>query len=499
MEMTRVDLTPPGSSPAGETANGGRCLELGGSFDEADAGFLQQLAAVAADDDASGCAPRPKDAVGPVIARWWQRQTGTQATTSQVPEPDVLGAATAELASAPMAGIDAQATILVAPAVDPRSGGEPEPQGTDNAEPGDGDDLGPPATNPATSVLARVGDSQPMTAPPLVMPTSILVAAPAGPHAMPAIPIERLQRPAQSEPLPPAAKDSAAEAAVRTVTVVRSETHFAPVLRVAPMPPASKPVLAERVGAADNRKPDPPVERPKLARLDPSAPRGQVREHSLAQSAPIHSDADTAQSGLNDEDATLTAPLPARGLVHTTQPASSPAQQIADKIAAELPPAGADSPRAASATTPRPAALQPVKVLTIQLHPADLGTVTVRMTLKAEAMDVQVEVGRRSTARLIDADRDTLTSLLRSAGYNVEGLTVRTVEAPNAASSPGPTQGAPDSGPQLQPGGSQPDARASGGRAQPEPRGHTQVPDRNSNDSEQASGDRPRAGAGLYV
>ena len=61
--MTRVDLTPPRSSPAGETGNGSRKLEVGGSFDEADAGFLQQLTTVAADENASGCAPRSKDAV----------------------------------------------------------------------------------------------------------------------------------------------------------------------------------------------------------------------------------------------------------------------------------------------------------------------------------------------------------------------------------------------------------------------------------------------------
>jgi hypothetical protein len=263
------------------------------------------------------------------------------------------------------------------------------------------------------------------------------------------------------------------------------------------MPPASKPALAERGGAADNRKPDQPVEFTKPIRLTPTVLPSQSAEHSLTPGAPVQPDPDTAQGGANDEDATLTAPVTTRGLAHATQPASSPAQQIADTIAAELPPAGTDRPRGAPVTTPRLAALQPVKVLTIQLHPAELGTVTVRMSLKADAMDVQVEVGRRSTARLIDADRGTLTSLLRSAGYNVEGLTVRTVEAPNAASSPGPTQGAPDSGPQLQPGGSQPDARASGGRSQPEPRNHHQMPDRNNNDSEQASGDR--RGAGLYV
>ena len=481
--MTGVDLAVPPSSPAGGPGNGCRKPESRGSFDEADAGFLQQLATVAADEDASGCAPRPKDAGEAVVARWWQQQLDPE--TSQASAPGQRGEQIADVASVLMAGIDAQATILAAPAVDPRSGDDPDPQA------GDGPD---PRANDAP---VSIDDIVPMASAAPVMPTAVPVAA-AVPRALPVAPIDRRQGVAlaQSEPLPPAAKDSAAEVAPRTVTVVRSETHLAPILRVAPMPPASKPVDAERVGAVDDRKPDQPIEGTKPIRLSPTVLRSQSAEHPLTQRAPDRTDPDIAPAGLNDEDATLMAPLPTRGLAPTTQSASSPMQQIADKIVSELPASEPDSGRAAPATTPRPAALQPVKVLTIQLHPADLGTVTVRMSLKADAMDVQVEVGRRSTARLIDADRDALTSLLRSAGYHVEGLTVRAVEAPNTASSP-TTQGSPDSGPQLQPGGSQLDARASGGRAQPEARSHTQVPDRNSNDSEQASGDR--RGAGLYV
>jgi chemotaxis protein MotD len=153
---------------------------------------------------------------------------------------------------------------------------------------------------------------------------------------------------------------------------------------------------------------------------------------------------------------------------------------------------------AAAGAIARPVGLEPVKVLVIHLQPADLGTVTVRMALKADVMDVQVEAGRR-TARLIDADRETLAGLLRSAGYHVEALTVRAVEQPSAPASVagGPPAGAQDSGPQLQPGGSQPDARASSGRAPPETRGQNHASGRESNDSEQAIGGQ--RGAGLYV
>jgi hypothetical protein len=191
------------------------------------------------------------------------------------------------------------------------------------------------------------------------------------------------------------------------------------------------------------------------------------------------------------------AALSARGMAHASQPATAPVQQIADTIAARLSAAGTDNARPAPAAAPRPAALQPVKVLIIQLQPADLGTVIVRMRLKADAMDVEVEAGRHATVRLIDADRDTLTSLLRSAGCHVEALTVRAVEPASTAASSGAMPGSPDPGPQSQPGGSGSDARARGGRAQPDHHSDTQLSDRNDHDSEQTTGNR--RGAGLYV
>ena len=217
----------------------------------------------------------------------------------------------------------------------------------------------------------------------------------------------------------------------------------------------------------------------------------------MIQAASDQADADGPETGLSSEGFTQAAQLSARGLMHANQAGGSPVQQIANRIAAELPSAGPDGVSTAPGTASRLAQLEPVKVLTIQLHPADLGTVTVRMTLKADAMDVQVETGRRATARLIDADRDALAGLLRSAGYHVEALTVRAVEQPSVASAPGGPQSGTNAGAQLQPGGSQADARASGGQQQPETRDHVQVPDRSSNDVERASGER--RGTGVYV
>ena len=81
-------------------------------------------------------------------------------------------------------------------------------------------------------------------------------------------------------------------------------------------------------------------------------------------------------------------------------------RQIVDGIAAEIPPPQDKSP-AGPAAAPAPSTQsQPVKVVTIQLNPAELGTLTVRISLRNDALELQVETSRRDTARMVDADRD---------------------------------------------------------------------------------------------
>jgi chemotaxis protein MotD len=472
----------------------------GGSFDEADAGFLAQLATVAADGEAGGLAPQTKDAIAAVIARWWQRQGGADASQAdaadQGGEPSI-----AEMAALLAGQGDAEMPAIAVPAGDPRSGDERSKQIKDERQP-------QPQQGPqARDVAMPTGDVPPAIAAPSAIPVTTAPVEAAPPRTLPTMaPSGWDQRPDRPDSLPAVAKALPAETVPRTVNVdvnvTRTETHFAPVQQAAVMPLAANPVLAEkpvtpdRADIGDSPDPEQPTGGAKPVRLDVALPRaGQNPERSVTKGAADRADAEAPQRGGKGDDFTPTVPLSTRGLPHAMQPDTSPVRQIADGIAANLASRETDNSQAAPAAAPRPATEQPVKVLTIQLQPADLGTVTVRMTLKADTMDVQVEVGRRAAARLIDADRDALTSLLRSAGYHVEALTVRAVEQPSPASAPGPMLGSSDSGgPQLQPGGSQPDARASGGRPQ---QGQHAVPDRSSNDGEQASGDQ--RGAGLYV
>lgn len=106
------------------------------------------------------------------------------------------------------------------------------------------------------------------------------------------------------------------------------------------------------------------------------------------------------------------------------QPALAPVRQIADQI---INAAAAGSTSAAAADKPATSS-GIVKVLTIHLQPPELGTVAVRMALNDGNIELQLEVGRADTARLLQRDRDRMSDILRGAGYNVDAVSVRVVE-----------------------------------------------------------------------
>lgn len=109
-------------------------------------------------------------------------------------------------------------------------------------------------------------------------------------------------------------------------------------------------------------------------------------------------------------------------------PPPSLASQITEQIETELalPTSSASSP-----DTSQPDSETRVKVLQIRLDPPELGPLTVRMTLKHETLALQVEANKE-TASLIEKDRDTITGLLRSAGYTVDGLNIQVAPADRA-------------------------------------------------------------------
>ena len=64
-----------------------------------------------------------------------------------------------------------------------------------------------------------------------------------------------------------------------------------------------------------------------------------------------------------------------------------------------------------------------VKVLSIELKPANLGSVTVRLALKDNAIAVHIEAQHRDTLAVIERERDALVNALASAGYSVDTVT----------------------------------------------------------------------------
>jgi chemotaxis protein MotD len=193
----------------------------------------------------------------------------------------------------------------------------------------------------------------------------------------------------------------------------------------------------------------------------------------------------------------------ADGLTSVAQPAqsaspvqSSPLQQIADRITASLAVEAGDIGSAPSATQASASSHHAVKVLTIELQPADLGTVTVRIALKDAAVELQVAASRRETARLLDADRDRLSDMLRAVGYHVEAVSVRAVEPPSPALATGPAQGSPGGAPL-----SQDDVSGAQPRSPPQPahRQHTAHDHGTRRNAGEPDGAGDRAGRGLYV
>jgi chemotaxis protein MotD len=97
----------------------------------------------------------------------------------------------------------------------------------------------------------------------------------------------------------------------------------------------------------------------------------------------------------------------------------TPATQVAKAVVAELegssasPSSAASNPAAAQGNAPD----QPLKILTINLEPPALGSVTVRLRLVGAAVSVHLAADRKDTSQMLDQQRDSIRDLMQSAGY----------------------------------------------------------------------------------
>jgi hypothetical protein len=130
---------------------------------------------------------------------------------------------------------------------------------------------------------------------------------------------------------------------------------------------------------------------------------------------------------------------PAMGSAAVTGTAS-PSQQIFDAIR-DAAPAASTSSTTASAVQSSPE--QPLKVITLALSPANLGTVSIELSLKGDQLGVKIQAGP-SAAKLLSQDDGALEKLLKSAGYALQGISVQIVphsaQSSEATMQPQPTQ-----------------------------------------------------------
>lgn len=308
--------------------------------------------------------------------------------------------------------------------------------------------------------------------------------------------------------------------ATATLTVLRRETHLAPVANevewTARLAAAGNRLL--RTGAAPGQEapgdmqplqPDTGAERSGEALLaNPQAAVTAVRDDQPGTDwrrgappgsspvADLQTAADTL-AGTGDQVAPEQAAPIARSdaLVNAGAAGGGVAHQIAGRVASE---AGTLMAQAGGPDAPTFAVKHEsaAKVLHIQLQPDGLGTVTIRMSVKDQALRLDLEVGRGETAHLIQRDRETLSALLRSAGYLVDGVDVRLADPSGANAQTGGSQPNTPMQGGGQSGSSQAEARSSGERPQDERRNNAFG--NGSNGEDEKAGHTAR-GSGIYI
>ncbi len=214
-------------------------------------------------------------------------------------------------------------------------------------------------------------------------------------------------------------------------------------IRAAPPPAGSVPVPSPDSAGRPRRAEPLAATVESVTVASPAAQRiaGQVLPVEGTQA--ISAEVPAAEAAPRDGIAPLTT-APGGGLPSAASH-GQPARQVAEAVASEL-----GRPAATSNTPVTAGGEGPLRLLTIQLRPMDLGTVLVRMRLRDGQLEMSLHASREETAALLRQDGALLTDLLRNSGYQPDTVTI----ASNATGAP--TQGdagRPGSGTPFQPGG----------------------------------------------
>lgn len=390
----------------------------------------------------------------------------------------------------------------------------------------------PPVVEPLTAALpmpqagsiVMAASAAGVLLPPAVSPAPAAGTVPAAPGDAGADQTHRAESNAAAAPPLPNAEDAsakggpdampppgfAAAAAAQRITVLARETHIAPAQLLQPVQGALDRVPAkimpqpaaalEQDGEADGETGEvEPASKPAAVPAG-GRPTGSLQGSSAwnvksgsDEDAGANEDRASSHPGAAAESAVTSV---AKDGVRVSGAAPLPTQQVAGRIVAAALATQQDGGRVDVSSVP--AVSSPViKVLHLELQPADLGTITIRMSLKQDGLDVRLEASRRETAAMLQRDQEGLAKLLTSAGYHLDGMTV-TVSAAHGTQVPDGSGSAflPTSLPD-QASSSQPDARSSGG--QQGASSDSRTFHGNQNDDNDTSGAGRSTGGDLYV
>lgn len=266
-----------------------------------------------------------------------------------------------------------------------------------------------------------------------------------------------------------------------TVTVVRRETHLAPVvdagvewaarlaaegklLRAGGQGDTASSGDVQALRAENGTQPSGEGQLADPQRAVTPVRDGQLGNDWRRGSAPMAEPQVVVDVPTGDSAGDGAAPIArSDALINTSIAGGTVAHQIADRVTSEAATLTQASRPDAPAFGVRHEAA--AKVLHLQLQPEGLGTVTIRMSVKDQALRLDLEVGRGEAGHLIQRDRDALSALLRSAGYMIDGVEVRVVDASGASAQNGNGQANTPMHGGGQSGSSQPEGRSPGERS----------------------------------
>ncbi|MGM4990614.1 flagellar hook-length control protein FliK [Tardiphaga sp. 841_E9_N1_2] len=144
-------------------------------------------------------------------------------------------------------------------------------------------------------------------------------------------------------------------------------------------------------------------------------------------------------------------PLPvAKAVVREQETHFEPVQQvttlqkIVDRMATDLAtvasPEGARAADAPGLETNKTADSRPVRMMTLELDPPNLGSVTVKMRLAGDSVEIHLTADRYETTQMLRQERGTLTDAMQSAGYTFDIAAIDHTRTPDASLNNGQQQ-----------------------------------------------------------